>query len=164
MSKKKKKNQSPCQELGRSQNEREKKTIARCQNWDDKDVGVIRWGFYSRHGENASWTTTHLKQMKTYKDSGKKKVSAKKQTITKKNHTKTLELKKYNSQNRKQMGELNSRMETEENQWAGRCNKRNYANWATEENNLKKATALKRASGTCGVTAEDPTCVAGAQK
>lgn len=54
--------------------------------------------------------------MKTYKDSGKKKVSAKKQTITKKNHMKTLELKKYNSQNRKQMGELNSRMETEENQ------------------------------------------------
>ena len=31
--------------------------------------------------------------MKTYKDSGKKKVSAKKQMITKKNHTKTLELK-----------------------------------------------------------------------
>ena len=54
--------------------------------------------------------------MKTYKDSAKKKVSAKKQTITKKNQMKILELKKYSNQNRRQMGGLNNSMETEENQ------------------------------------------------
>ena len=51
--------------------------------------------------------------MKTYKDSAKKKVLAKKQTITKKNQMKILELKKCDNRNRKQTGELSSSTEAE---------------------------------------------------
>ena len=86
--------------------------------------------------------------MKTYKDSAKKKVSAKKQTITKKNQMKILELKKYSSQNRRQMGGLNNSMETEENQ---------RTNWKMQQEKLlklsnrgkiiKKNKTLNRASG-----------------